>query len=165
MRKVSCLIAAIAFPLVLSACTTATSGNTNVVVIDLTKPEENLNVATNATANTNATVNVNATTNVNSNVNISASKAATTKAVSVTATGFSPATVTVSIGTTVTWTNNAGSDVRVASDPHPTLTDLPGLDSKALAKGATYSFTFTQTGTWGYHNFLEPTQKGIVIVK
>ena len=86
--------------------------------------------------------------------------------VSVTAGGaFSPAVITVKKGTTVTWTNTGSAQVWIASDPHPTHTDYPGFDSKAaIGTGETYSFTFDKVGSWGYHNHLNPTVKGTVIV-
>ncbi len=167
MRKVLSLLALVTLPLVLSACTGKSGSNVNVVTIDLTNPNQNLNASVTPVTNVNGSTNTNSATNVNAstNLNTNTAKTVTVKAVSVTASGFSPAAITVSPGATVTWTNNTAGDVRVASDPHPTLTDLPGLDSKTLAKGGTYTYTFTQAGTWGYHNFLEPTQKGTVTVK
>lgn len=78
---------------------------------------------------------------------------------------FSPATVTIEIGTVVTFTNTSSNSLRVASDPHPTHTDLPGFDSvKTLKKGESYSFTFTKTGSWGYHNHLASSHKGTIVV-
>ncbi len=80
--------------------------------------------------------------------------------------GFSPKTVTIKSGMTVTWTNKNVDGMWVASDPHPTHTDYPGFDAlKSIPTDGTYSFTFTKTGTWGYHNHLNPSQKGTVIVQ
>jgi plastocyanin len=81
-------------------------------------------------------------------------------------TGFSPTTITVKVGDSVTWTNNSSSTVQVSSDPHPTHTDFPPLNSVgAIAPGSSKSFTFTKSGTFGYHNHLNPSDKGEVIVK
>jgi plastocyanin len=77
--------------------------------------------------------------------------------------GFSPSTVTVSVGTTVVWQNNSPNCMWVASNPHPTHTDLPELDSGACAQ--TYQFTFNKTGSWGYHNHFAASQTGIVVVQ
>src|SRR5436190_524445 len=49
--------------------------------------------------------------------------------VKITSTGFEPATIQVTKGTQVTWTNTDEADHEVASDPHPTHTGLPGLDA------------------------------------
>jgi plastocyanin len=73
-----------------------------------------------------------------------------TAAVQFTDQGFSPATLTVVSGTTVTFTNQSSTTVWPASDPHPSHTGLPGFDAnKGLAKGESYSFTFTKTGKFG----------------
>ena len=88
-------------------------------------------------------------------------------AVSITAGGtFSPATLTVKKGTTVTWTNSGAAKVWIASDPHPVHTGYPGFDSGTdLRAGETYSFTFEKAGSWSYHNHFNPTVKGTVIVE
>ena len=78
---------------------------------------------------------------------------------------FDPSTVTVKVGTTVTWKNEDSVMHNIASDPHPTHTDLPELDSKELASGESYSFTFNKTGTFGYHCHLHPNMKGKVMVE
>ncbi|OGE87624.1 MAG: hypothetical protein A3J07_02815 [Candidatus Doudnabacteria bacterium RIFCSPLOWO2_02_FULL_49_13] len=78
---------------------------------------------------------------------------------------FNPATVTMSAGDSVVWLNKDGKNHHVASDPHPTHTGLAGFESPDLSGNQTYSFTFTKTGTFGYHDHLNPTIKGTVIVK
>ncbi|HSW97884.1 MAG TPA: cupredoxin domain-containing protein [Candidatus Saccharimonadales bacterium] len=85
--------------------------------------------------------------------------------VSYTANGFEPNSITIKAGQTVTWTNKDSDDVWVASNPHPTHTDYPGFDElKSMGNGQTYSFTFTKVGNWGYHNHLNPSQHGTVVV-
>lgn len=73
---------------------------------------------------------------------------------------YSPATITVKAGTTVTWTNQDGvrHDV-VATNPS---SDAP--NSELLAKGESYSFTFTKAGTYDYYCTPHPYMKGKVIV-
>jgi len=78
---------------------------------------------------------------------------------------FSPSVVTIAVGDTVKWVNKDSIDRQVASDPHPTHTALPGLESNALTTGDEYSFTFDEAGTWFYHDHLNPIQKGTVIVE
>ena len=78
---------------------------------------------------------------------------------------FNPPAITVSVGDTVTWTNQDSVPHDVASDPHPTHTDLPGLRSGTLNPGQSYSFTFDKAGTWSYHCHLHPTMKGAVTVQ
>ncbi|HBB37440.1 MAG: Plastocyanin [Candidatus Moranbacteria bacterium GW2011_GWC1_45_18] len=80
--------------------------------------------------------------------------------------GFSPQSVTVKISDTVAFTNNSSGEMWVASAPHPVHTDYPELDAKrAYTKGETYSFTFEKTGTWKFHNHLNPTKFGSVTVQ
>lgn len=87
------------------------------------------------------------------------------KMIILTADGFSPATVTIKAGTTVTWTNNSGGEATVNSDPHPQHTDYPGLNLGRFSKGQTLSLIFTALGKYGYHNHLNPWQQGTVIVE
>lgn len=80
--------------------------------------------------------------------------------------GFSPATLTVAAGTTIVFTNNGQGLHWVASDPHPTHTNVPGLDSKkGLATGESFSFTFTKPGTYTMHDHLAATYKATIIVQ
>lgn len=78
--------------------------------------------------------------------------------------GFSPATITIKKGTTITWINNDSVNHLVASNPHPVHTDLPGFQSQNLSLGESYSFTFDKVGTFGYHCHLHPSMRGTVIV-
>ena len=55
---------------------------------------------------------------------------------------FSPATLTIAVGDTVTWTNTDDS-------PH-TVTAGGAFDSGNLDAGQSFSFTFSQAGTFGY---------------
>lgn len=85
--------------------------------------------------------------------------------VTYTDTGFTPATLTVKVGTVVTFMNQSSLDMWVASDPHPTHTDLPGFDEKqAVSNGVSYTYTFQKVGTWGYHDHKNPGMKGKVEV-
>lgn len=97
--------------------------------------------------------------------------------------GFEPETLTVALGTTVEWENVSDKLMWVASDPHPSHTDLPGFNSwgtegntedaptswvptvYAHEQGGFYRYTFTKTGTWTYHNHLVPADRGTIIVE
>jgi len=49
---------------------------------------------------------------------------------------------------------------------HPTHTDLPSFNSlRTLNAGDIYSYTFTQVGTWRYHNHLNHTDEGTIVVE
>lgn len=93
--------------------------------------------------------------------------------------GFSPASITIAKGGTITWTNQSGSPMWVASAMHPThvVYDNTDLEKHCAAgytgptpfdqckPGTTYSFTFNEVGTWGYHNHSNASQFGKIIVK
>lgn len=85
--------------------------------------------------------------------------------VTLSADGFSPATLTVKAGTEVTWTNKSGAVGNVNSDVHPTHTIYPPLNLGKFADGESLSLTFDKAGTYGYHNHLDSSQTGTVIVQ
>jgi len=74
---------------------------------------------------------------------------------------FSPATLTLKSGTTVTWTNQDGAPHQVASDPGTPV----AFSSDSLANGASYQFTFTRPGTYTYYCTIHPSMKGTIIVQ
>lgn len=80
--------------------------------------------------------------------------------------GFAPKSITVKVGTTVTWKNTGNKMMWVASAAHPTHQELPGFDQlEATGKGTSYSYTFTKQGTWKYHNHASPGETGTVVVE
>ncbi len=94
--------------------------------------------------------------------------------VSYTGSGFSPQTLTVLQGSTVVFKNDSSSDVHVASNPHPLHNGYPTtggcvsstFDSCAnIAPGQSWSFKFDIVGSWGYHNHLNPSQGGTIVVQ
>ena len=96
--------------------------------------------------------------------------------VTYTASGFSPTTVTISKGESVTWKNESNRRMWVASAVHPTHTIYPeqtdvdclgsSFDACAGAGvGASYEFTFNEVGTWKYHNHLGVFNTGTIIVE
>jgi plastocyanin len=85
--------------------------------------------------------------------------------VSLTDTGYSPQSLTINQGDTVTFTNNSTGRMWTASAPHPQHTDYPEFDQKAAANaGGTFSFTFNKVGTWKFHNHMNPSQFGSITV-
>jgi plastocyanin len=72
---------------------------------------------------------------------------------------FQPRTLTVSAGTTVTWTNRG-------QHRHTVTSDLGLWSSGPLNSGKTYAHTFDRPGTYPYHCELHPQQmRGIIEVK
>ncbi len=85
--------------------------------------------------------------------------------VSITSTGFSPKTITVKAGDSVTWTNNDSANHNVNSDPHPTHTLYPFLNLGTIKPGDKKSATFEKAGTYTYHDHLNPSLTGTVTVE
>lgn len=85
--------------------------------------------------------------------------------VTVTADGFNPQTLTIKVGTKVTWTNKSGATANVSSDNHPTHLLYPFLNLGSFADGSSVNVTFDKAGTFTYHNHLNPSQKGTVVAQ
>lgn len=88
-----------------------------------------------------------------------------TYTVSYTNSCFTPSSVSIKNGDTVTFVNNSNKNMWPASDPHPQHTLYPEFDArKDIAPGGSYSFTFTRIGSWGYHDHNKPSCHGTVVV-
>lgn len=85
--------------------------------------------------------------------------------VTLTSNGFSPATLTIKTGETVTWLNKSGEAATVNSDPHPVHTDYAPLNLGNFPDGGTLTLTFDKPGSYGYHNHLNPSQRGTITVQ
>jgi plastocyanin len=86
--------------------------------------------------------------------------------ISMTDTGFVPATVTIDAGTTVMFVNNGQALHWPASDVHPTHEILSAFDSqRGVPTGDTYAYTFTEAGSWNFHDHLNPQFTGTVTVE
>jgi plastocyanin len=70
---------------------------------------------------------------------------------------YSPATLTVTAGTTVKWINKV-------SDTHTVTSDTGLFDSGNVSKNGVFSFTFMTAGTYSYHCTLHPSMKAKVVV-
>ena len=79
-------------------------------------------------------------------------------AVSIAGFKFSPATLTISNGATVTWKNND-------SAPHTVTADDNSFTSATLNQGDTYTHKFTAAGTVNYHCSVHPMMTASVVVQ
>lgn len=77
---------------------------------------------------------------------------------------LSPASVAVSVGRTVRFRNTTAGTQRIASNPHPAHSGLPGFDSANLAPGLNYVYRFRQAGSFGFHHHENPSHQGSVTV-
>jgi plastocyanin len=85
--------------------------------------------------------------------------------IDITASGFSPSSVTIHKGDYVQFTNKDTNPHWPASNPHPTHTDYPGFDAlHGLAQGEVYRFQFNRTGTFGFHDHLHPATGGSITI-
>src|SRR3989454_6475864 len=73
---------------------------------------------------------------------------------------FGPATVTVSVGSTVTWTNRDDIPHTVVSTDDPKV-----FKSKVLDTDEKFSFTFTKAGTYPYFCSIHPKMTAKVVVQ
>lgn len=94
--------------------------------------------------------------------------------------GFSPSSLIVKSGAEVVFKNESSGPVWVASDVHPTHTVYSGTSMsehcpdtggtvfdtcQAVQSGESWSFKFEKTGEWDYHNHLNPSRKGTILVE
>lgn len=77
---------------------------------------------------------------------------------SLTTTAYNPNPVTVSAGTTVTWTNQD-------STTHTATSDSGVFSSGNVGANGQFSFTFANKGTFTYHCALHPNMVGSVVVQ
>ena len=74
---------------------------------------------------------------------------------------FNPEDLTINVGDTVTWTNNDGIAHTATSTDGPA-----SFDSEDIATGATWSFTFTEVGTYDYKcNYHSSMTASITVVE
>ena len=78
-------------------------------------------------------------------------------AISINNFAFVPATLTVPVGGTVTWTNQD-------QEPHTVVAGDGSFRSPGLGTGATYSHTFPTAGSFDYMCSIHPFMHGTVVV-
>lgn len=80
--------------------------------------------------------------------------------------GFHPSKLVIKEGDTVTFSANTGEAFWPASNVHPSHTDYPAFDpKKPVAPNDTWSFTFTEAGTYGFHDHIKSIFEGEIIVE
>ena len=71
---------------------------------------------------------------------------------------FSPASLTVGVGSTVTWTN-------ADEEPHTIVSDSGLFRSNAVDTKESFSFKFDKPGTYRFFCSIHPQMVGTIIVK
>lgn len=109
-------------------------------------------------------------------VNAGTNAAPMTATVTYNGSSYSPASVTIKRGGTVTWKNTSSGSMWVASDSHPSHTIYDGTNRQQhcaspsantfdqCTGGGDYSFTFAKAGKWGYHDHINASVFGSVTV-
>ncbi len=78
---------------------------------------------------------------------------------------FAPKTLTIKTEQKVIWKNESGEAATVNSSAHPTHRDYPPLNLGNFSDGQTLELIFDTPGTYHYHNHLNPSQTGTIIVQ
>jgi plastocyanin len=71
---------------------------------------------------------------------------------------FGPQTITVPVGTTVTWINQ--DDI-----PHTSVSTEGVFKSKVMDTDEKFTYTFTKAGTYPYYCTIHPKMTGTIVVK
>jgi len=94
--------------------------------------------------------------------------------------GYLPREVRIALGGTVTFKNESSRAMWTATAIHPTHTIYPGSSiqkcgtpeeprifdaCKDIAQGESWSFTFQEQGSWGYHDHRRTSNTGKIIVE
>ena len=82
---------------------------------------------------------------------------AVTKNVNITATAFTPASVTIKTGDSIKWTNK---DTKT----HQVVSNSGAFASAIISPNHTYKHTFNTSGTYRYHDALHPALTGKIVV-
>lgn len=75
----------------------------------------------------------------------------------------SPSQVTISVGQSVTFTNNDSRSHDMESDPHPAHTACPSIANVGMLQlgQSKTTFGFARAGTCGYHDHNDSTNAGL----
>jgi len=85
--------------------------------------------------------------------------------ITLTKSGFEPSELKIKAKTLVVWINKSGNPATINSDNHPTHLLYPFLNLGEFADGSSIQVMFDKPGRYTYHNHLNPTQKGTVLVE
>ncbi len=85
--------------------------------------------------------------------------------VNLTSSGFNPKTITVKTGTRVIWINKSGDIATVNSDSHPTHQLNQLLNLGEFPDGSSVQLVFDKPGSYSYHDHLNPSRTGVVVVE
>lgn len=79
---------------------------------------------------------------------------------------FQPSKLEIKTGDIVIFRNKSDKGFWPASGPHPKHTNYPEFDAKSsIAPGQSFEFKFIKAGTWAYHDHLNASSTGTIVVK
>ena len=85
--------------------------------------------------------------------------------VSYTSTGFSPRTITISVGKSVHFSNVSSKAMSITTTEPNSLVYRELNQSKTVGRGGSFDYTFLTAGTWNYMNRNNPSDKGTIVVQ
>lgn len=85
--------------------------------------------------------------------------------IKITSSGFSPKSITIKMGESVTWENTDTENHTVNSDNHPTHTLFTFLNLGVIKPTEKKSATPAKAGTFTYHDHLNPSLTGSITVQ
>lgn len=78
--------------------------------------------------------------------------------------GFVPRELKITHGQSIKFVNKSSGAMRIFSDDTSNAKATELNQSKAIGKGGVYTFNFIYEGVWNYHNQLDESKRGSVIV-
>ena len=79
--------------------------------------------------------------------------------------GFTPKDLRVKVGDIINVVNTSSRSLQFSSDPHPIHTKNPELNAQTISAGASVNVTVTAQGTFGFHDHLDSTKTGTLVVE
>jgi plastocyanin len=140
-----------------STTSTSTSTTTTPTSTSATATTLSTSSATGAATTTSSSSAASLTTTVSSSHTPARARPAGDPSDTIADYSFTPATLTIHVGDTVTWTNNGPA-------PHTATANNGSFNTGTLQKGQSASHTFTQAGTYAYICTIHPFMHGTVVV-
>lgn len=84
--------------------------------------------------------------------------------INLTSKGFEPERISIKKGEVVVWVNKSGKEATVNSANHPTHKLFPVLNLGSFSNGSSVQARIYRVGEFRYHNHLNPSQTGTIVV-
>jgi plastocyanin len=178
-------IAVLGLVLLVSGCTSSTQSMDGAAEetseTEAQSPEEQTpgESSEDTTSGTDSETSSSASTEESSSTQDSSASSESENTISYTSSGFEPSTITTEPGESITFVDQTGNGVWVGSNNHPMHRNYDGTSTREHCNGgqrvgnpfdscsavSRFSFTFDETGEYGYHNHLGPGDQGTVVVE